>query len=162
MNADELITFKGELYKTAALAMSSDSEWGYTLAGNCLPACMSVLSMATEEFPKSRIVIGLAWTERWPFHDIDQAADRIRKFASKLIEQKPDFHAWIEFGNEDIFDSVGPSWFEGRGNKILNSCQYLDSELAEKSGVIYKPVLMDATQVNQFYCQLQIIQRRKK
>lgn len=137
---DEVGMLKHEMFCLAMQRMMDCRTWGNTLTGNCLPACLCILPEIQAAYPSARVVIG-------DIGKIGQAQPDCRlthQFIKGQVDRTPSFHAWIDLGNGDLFDPVGPSWLNQGGT-------YLDASQAQEQGICYYPCLTQVGDVNIFY-----------
>ena len=123
--------------------------WSYRFTGNCLPASLQGLSRVRSIYPNAKVVIGRQ--SRVHISGIDP----IILFKDAKIEQCPSFHAWIDLGNGDVFDMVGPSCY---GKSDI----YWDKKTAKKYDKEYFDVLSKTSDVYRFYIRLKWSQQKKK
>ncbi len=123
--------------------------WGGRFTANCLPVSLQGLSRVRLIYPNAKVVIGDLSQP-----DISQI-DSISLFKDAKTEQCPSFHAWIDLGNGDVFDMVGPSWYNQSDN-------YWDKTTAKKYDKEYFEVLSKTSDVYRFYIRLKWSQQKKK
>lgn len=117
------------------MAVASDVGLGFTI--NCLPVSLLVLERYPNSLPNARVVIGSVCYPKNVTYG-DEVA--IRNFVSLMVQQPPDYHAWIETPDGGLYDyTLGVTW-ESRlpGKFLVNVIREQD---AQEIGLIYKPVL---------------------
>lgn len=142
---------KRALYQTAFHRTVNHSGWGNRLTGNCLPACQLILDDVKSHCKDAHIVIGQIYAGSKP-ETASKEISRIQAFAAgKGPCQTPNFHAWIDIGDDDFLDIVGASWLADQGFIKFNSIDFLDAARARENGAEYVSAIQDPTSVGAFY-----------
>lgn len=131
--------------------MRSIKLWGNQFTANCLPASLQALDRVKLLHPHAKVVIGTQTKN----NNLSIAKHPIVLFKDAKIDSRPTFHAWIDLGNGDVFDMVGPSW----NNK---SEPYWDRATARKYCKGYYPILESTFEVYRFYVRLKWLQKNRK
>lgn len=151
MNSEEYRSWKSEIVSHANnLAYSaSNSIWGRTLSGNCLPVSQLVINKVRETFPTAGVVIGNVLRVEGQCLSTSAIHAIVNFFYTTDLSYKPNFHAWIKIDNNRFLDIVGPSWF-------CSGEPYFDETTHLQQNFFHHEVLSKACDVNKFYERLKI------
>lgn len=123
--------------------------WSNSIASNCLPVCISILRDVRRIDKEAKIVIGAIIDKKVGEFDIKKL-NVIYTFSNNpLIHIRPQYHAWIELSNNEVFDVAAPLRF-GSIEKIFGRSK------ATAYGCYYYKILQKKSDVNKFYRRLRL------
>lgn len=131
--------------------MRSIKLWGNQFTGNCLPASLHAIARVRLLYPDAKVVIG----RQMKINYKSIAENPIILFKDAKTKTCPPFHSWIDLGNGDVFDMVGPSWND-------KSELYWDRASAKKYGKGYYCTLETTFEVYRFYIRMKWLRQGRK
>lgn len=121
--------------------------WHLNMANQCLPVSLDTLPLLPNA--NARVVIG---TVSFKGEMSGVAGHLLDYVKASCVDYNPPYHAWIEFGANDILDMTLGSTYRNQYPNVDNRA--FDRRLANRLGIQYQAVITDPVEVNLFFARI--------